>query len=185
MAFSAAIPDAPGTLGGLSGDTDPEHPNTLYNIVKSLMPGQDLTRTVIPPWFLEPRSLLERWADVLMHPELLAGIAALETPLERITAVSRWFVSGFHYKTTGVKKPYNPILGETFACAWPHADGSRTQFVSEQVSHHPPVSAIHFSNPERHVSANARIWTKSGFELPQSSVSKLSLIHISEPTRPY
>ena len=55
--------------------------------VKSLIPGQDLTRTVIPPWFLEPRSLLERWADVLMHPELLHGVAALATPLERLTAV--------------------------------------------------------------------------------------------------
>ena len=173
MSFERAVPDADNTLGGIAGDTDPDHPNTTAHIIKSLVPGQDLTRTVIPPWFLEPRSLLERWSDVLMHPELLAGVATLATPLERLAAVTRWFLSGFHYKTTGVKKPFNPIIGETFACVWPHADGSRTQFVSEQVSHHPPVSAIHFSNVERHVSANARIWTKSGFELPQSSVSRM------------
>lgn len=33
----------------------------------------------------------------------------------------------------GVKKPYNPILGEMYRCYWKHKDGSKTMFVAEQV----------------------------------------------------
>ena len=46
------------------------------------------------------------------------------------------------------KKPYNPIIGETFHCSWdlPSSsdqsngapENSRVTFVAEQVSHHPP-----------------------------------------------
>ena len=43
------------------------------------------------------------------------------------------FLSGWHYRTIGVKKPFNPIIGETFACYWKHADGSRSQYFAEQV----------------------------------------------------
>ena len=42
------------------------------------MPGQDLTRVTIPAFFLEPRSLLERMADTMMHPDLLLGVSKLE-----------------------------------------------------------------------------------------------------------
>ena len=68
-------------------------------MVKSLMPGQDLTRVTIPSWFLEPRSLLERLADTLMHPDVLLQAAEAATPLERMRLVVAWFLSGFHYKT--------------------------------------------------------------------------------------
>ncbi len=46
--------------------------------VKSLMPGQDLTRVTIPAFFLEPRSLLERMADTMMHPDLLLNVSVQE-----------------------------------------------------------------------------------------------------------
>ena len=63
------------------------------------MPGQDLTRVTIPSWFLEPRSLLERLADTLMHPDVLLRAAEAATPVERMRLVVAWFLSGFHYKT--------------------------------------------------------------------------------------
>ncbi|KAI1230370.1 hypothetical protein IHE44_0010351 [Lamprotornis superbus] len=37
-------------------------------------------------------------------------------------------------------KPFNPVLGETYECVRPDR-GFR--FISEQVSHHPPISACH------------------------------------------
>lgn len=64
------------------------------------MPGQDLSRVTIPPFFLEPRSLLERMADMLMHPELLLEAAAFEDPVARMQGMLKWYLSGFHYKTT-------------------------------------------------------------------------------------
>jgi len=63
------------------------------------MPGQDLTRVTIPAWFLEPRSLLERMADTLMHPDLLLEAAGQADPIARMKGMVKWFLSGFHYKT--------------------------------------------------------------------------------------
>lgn len=137
------------------------------------MPGQDLTRVTIPAFFLEPRSLLERMADTLMHPELLIAAVKTDDPVERMKGMVRWFLSGFHYKTTGVKKPYNPIIGETFACFWKHADGSRSEYFAEQVLHRPPVSAIYFENRTHGLHATAHVWTKSQFSAPQTVKSIL------------
>lgn len=63
------------------------------------MPGQDLTRVSIPSWFLDRNSLLERMSDTLMHPDLLLPLATTEDPVERMKIVTRWFLSGWHYKT--------------------------------------------------------------------------------------
>jgi len=45
-------------------------------------------------------------------------------------------------------KPYNPVLGEIFKCKFDHND-SVTHFISEQISHHPPITAIQMKN-EKH-----------------------------------
>lgn len=58
--------------------------------------------------------------------------------------VVKWYLSGLYKKPKGLKKPYNPILGETFRCYWLHPNGSKTFYVSEQVSHHPPVCRYGF-----------------------------------------
>jgi hypothetical protein len=71
--FALCAADGRDTLGGLAGDVEAEHPSTIGHMVRSLMPGQDLTRVTIPAWFLETRSLLERMADMMMHPHLLLG----------------------------------------------------------------------------------------------------------------
>jgi len=47
-------------------------------------------------------------------------------------------------------KPFNPILGEQFHCKWVHMNEdtiqSETVYHAEQVSHHPPVSAVYMEN---------------------------------------
>eukprot|EP00330_Aristerostoma_sp_ATCC50986_P000466 CAMPEP_0114594506 /NCGR_PEP_ID=MMETSP0125-20121206/16163_1 /TAXON_ID=485358 ORGANISM="Aristerostoma sp., Strain ATCC 50986" /NCGR_SAMPLE_ID=MMETSP0125 /ASSEMBLY_ACC=CAM_ASM_000245 /LENGTH=306 /DNA_ID=CAMNT_0001794879 /DNA_START=1332 /DNA_END=2252 /DNA_ORIENTATION=+ len=56
------------------------------------------------------------------------------------------FVISYHKSTINRhKKPFNPILGETYEFLAP--DGSY-KFVSEQVSHHPPISAGHAEGPD-------------------------------------
>lgn len=93
----------------------------------------------------------------------------------------RWYLSSFHAgrKSTIAKKPYNPILGETFRCHWnvpgmesgpPVTDGplpwcgsNDLVFVAEQVSHHPPVSAFYAEHVGKRVAVNAHIYTKSSF----------------------
>lgn len=48
------------------------------------------------------------------------------------------------------KKPLNPFLGELFLGKWVDTAGT-TELVSEQVCHHPPVTAYHISNEQHGV----------------------------------
>lgn len=84
------------------------------------------------------------------------------TDLERFLCLTKYFLSGWHYKTKGAKKPYNPILGETFACK---VKGEKYTFsyVAEQVIHHPPISAFYVECQELDFAANGQIWTKYSY----------------------
>lgn len=81
----------------------------------------------------------------------------------RMKTVVKWYLSSFYKKPKGLKKPYNPILGETFRCYWKHPNGSRTFYIAEQVSHHPPVSAFYVTNREDGFSITCSILAKSKF----------------------
>lgn len=81
----------------------------------------------------------------------------------RMKTVVKWYLSSFYKKPKGLKKPYNPILGETFRCYWQHPNGSRTFYIAEQVSHHPPVSAFYVTNREDGFSITCSILAKSKF----------------------
>jgi hypothetical protein len=56
-------------------------------------------------------------------------------PFDRMKGVVRFYLSGFYKKPKGLKKPYNPILGEVFRCCWVNRDAtsSRTYYIAEQV----------------------------------------------------
>jgi hypothetical protein len=56
-------------------------------------------------------------------------------------------ISGLHHSFEKWKKPFNPILGETWQAKL--TDGS-TMFM-EQISHHPPVSAFNIEGPGQHM----------------------------------
>jgi hypothetical protein len=59
-------------------------------------------------------------------------------------------------------KPYNAIHGEIFACKFIHED-SKTFYLAEQVSHHPPISALYLYNPEKNFSVSGTLKPKSKF----------------------
>jgi len=74
------------------------------------------------------------------------------------------YLSGFYKKPKGLKKPYNPILGETFRCYWYHPETcSRTFYIAEQISHHPPISAFHVTNRKDGFLIHGSILAKSKF----------------------
>jgi hypothetical protein len=111
----------------------------------------DLSKMTAPAFLLSGYSLLEysqHWGD---HPELLFDITKKTCKEERMLAVTRWFVSTLYgsfrsrCENESEKKPYNPILGETFKCFWEDKSDQGWKKASctvEQVSHHPPVSAF-------------------------------------------
>uniref|UniRef100_A0A8C6XTF9 Oxysterol binding protein like 10 n=1 Tax=Naja naja TaxID=35670 RepID=A0A8C6XTF9_NAJNA len=168
------------------GDLDDQR-SIILHIISQLKLGMDLTRVVLPAFILEKRSLLEMFANFLAHPDLFLSISCGTTPEERIISFVEYYLTAFHEGRKGVvaKKPYNPIIGETFHCSWnvpkdrvkpvtantascglkgqASSEGYRLRFVAEQVSHHPPVTSFYCECKERKVCVNVHVWTKSKF----------------------
>jgi hypothetical protein len=65
-------------------------------------------------------------------------------------------------KTIMGVKPYNAIHGEVFACKFIHKD-SKSYLIAEQVSHHPPISAIYMTNRKHNLALKATLKPKSKF----------------------
>ncbi|KAJ8000386.1 hypothetical protein DPEC_G00204280 [Dallia pectoralis] len=169
----------------------------ILHLLSQLKLGMDLTRVVLPTFILEKRSLLEMYANFMAHPDMFLSITAGATAEDRIVRFVEYYLTAFHEGRKGAvaKKPYNPVLGETFHCSWevprdnvrplrsqgqkepasrdpknpPHQDAPsgagcyRVSFISEQVSHHPPVSGFYCECPEKSMCVSAHVWTRSKF----------------------
>ena len=119
--------------------TDTEGVN-LFNLLRKNI-GKDLSKISMPVTLNEPLSTLQRICEELEYAELLEKAVKSETPLERIQWVVAFSVSCYgSYNARASHKPFNPLLGETFECV---REDKGFTFVSEQVSHHPPISAAH------------------------------------------
>ncbi|KAF7594810.1 hypothetical protein BBP40_008313 [Aspergillus hancockii] len=156
---------------------EPDQGNVLSHIISQLRPGADLSRVVLPTFILEPRSMLERITNFMAHPETLLPMSAVDDPLERFVSVVKFYLSGWHIKPPGVKKPLNPILGETFTSYWDYPDGTRGYYISEQTSHHPPKSSYFFMAPEHNIRIDGTLKPRSKF-LGNSAASMMEGIAI-------
>ncbi|CAG5116373.1 unnamed protein product, partial [Candidula unifasciata] len=145
-------------------EVNEENKSLIWTLVKQVRPGMDLSKVVLPTFILEPRSFLDKLTDYYYHADILSRAVQQETALERMKMVVKWYLSGFYKKPKGLKKPYNPIIGETFRCYWVHPEtNSRTFYVAEQISHHPPISAFHVTNRHDGFIINGCILAKSKF----------------------
>lgn len=82
----------------------------------------------------------------MQRGELLQDICASSDPESRFLNVIRFNLSGLARERFG-KKPYNPVLGEVYRCCFPHRGAAgETVLIAEQVSHHPPITALHLRN---------------------------------------
>lgn len=154
-------------LAGDAGQTEEvadENKSLIWSLVKQVRPGMDLSKVVLPTFILEPRSFLDKLSDYYYHSDILSRAVLEDDPFTRMKTVVQWYLSGFYKKPKGLKKPYNPILGETFRCYWKHPQtGSRTFYIAEQVSHHPPVSAFYVTNRQDGFCISGSILAKSKF----------------------
>ena len=78
---------------------------------------------------------------------------------------SCWEVNGHTANEicSGVKKPLNPILGETYTCYWDLPDNTKGYYISEQTSHHPPKSSYFYMAPEHHIRIDGCLKPRSKF----------------------
>ncbi|KAH9836748.1 Oxysterol-binding protein [Rhodofomes roseus] len=142
---------------------DEEEGSIIKSMISQLRVGMDLSKVTFPTFVLEPRSMLERITDFMSHPDLVFGAEQEDNPEERFIRVLQYYLAGWHIKPKGVKKPYNPVLGEFFRCRYDYPDGSQGFYIAEQVSHHPPVSAFYYVTPANKVAIVGELRPKSKF----------------------
>lgn len=135
--------------------------STLKEFLASIATIQgDLSNITAPPFVLAEHSTVELpqyWAD---HPGLFVAPALEEDAEKRALLVLKWFLGSLRNQQyagrkeeDGVKKPLNAFLGELFLGRWNDEEIGETRLISEQVSHHPPVTACYLWNDKHRIRA--------------------------------
>ncbi|KAI5967959.1 OSH6 [Candida margitis] len=146
-------------------EVDNEGQSILMGIIAQLRPGMDLTKITLPTFILEKKSMLERITNFFQIPDLLLEANHTKEPVARFVNVLKWYLASWHIAPKAVKKPLNPVLGETFTCYWkdlPYNSGD-AYYLSEQTSHHPPKSSYFYLIPKEKIRADGTLIPKSKF----------------------
>ncbi|KAI4335373.1 hypothetical protein L6164_014022 [Bauhinia variegata] len=114
---------------------------------KHVRPGSDLTRFQLPPAFNLPKSQLQCYGEQIYctSSDLLSKCNSGQSHLDRFISVVAWSISTTRPFIFGYA-PYNPILGETH-----HVSKGNLNVFLEQISHHPPVSALHATDEKENI----------------------------------
>ncbi|XP_067096283.1 oxysterol-binding protein-related protein 2-like [Osmerus mordax] len=112
---------------------------SVWSILKKCI-GLELSKITMPIVFNEPLSFLQRISEYMEHTYLINKACSLSDSTERMQAVAAFAVSAVASQWDRTGKPFNPLLGETYELI---REDQGFRLVSEQVSHHPPVSAFH------------------------------------------
>ncbi len=140
-----------------------------------------------PPFILSPVSLIEYSAAWGTHPELLIepsleknGGNDHKAKIQRSLAVLKWFISTLKPQYSSrkeavgsEKKPLNPFLGELFVGSYNEPKGSnigKTIILTEQVCHHPPITAYYISNDKHGIKLQGYDEAKAGLNRVQIAV---------------
>ncbi|XP_055700325.1 oxysterol-binding protein 1 isoform X1 [Phlebotomus papatasi] len=118
----------------------PNYPLNLWSIMKNCI-GKELSKIPMPVNFNEPLSMLQRLTEDYEYADLLDKAAQCEDPCEQLAYVAAFTISSYSTTSNRTGKPFNPLLGETYECD--RLDDLGWRCVAEQVSHHPPMAAIH------------------------------------------
>nr|POF01081.1 oxysterol-binding protein like 4 [Quercus suber] len=120
----------------------------------------DLSNITAPPFVLADKSTTEFPRYWIEHPDLFIAPALEKDPARRCLAVLKWFLASLKSQqyagrdpSAGIKKPLNAFLGEVFVGECGSEAEGVTRLVSEQVSHHPPVTACYLWNEKHAVHA--------------------------------
>ncbi|XP_037917580.1 oxysterol-binding protein 1 isoform X2 [Hermetia illucens] len=118
----------------------PNYPLNLWSIMKNCI-GKELSKIPMPVNFNEPLSMLQRLTEDYEYAELLDKAAEMKDPCEQLAYVAAFTISSYSTTANRTGKPFNPLLGETYDCD--RMDDLGWRCIAEQVSHHPPMAAMH------------------------------------------
>ncbi|KAJ1821602.1 Oxysterol-binding protein 3 [Coemansia sp. RSA 2675] len=139
--------------------------------------GKELSSISMPLVMNEPINALQSLCEELMYSRLLQQADDMDDGLDRLMYVAAFAISTLSSKKyRAERKPFNPLLGETYEMV-DSLGGYR--FVSEKVSHHPPVMACYADSPFyrfwQDSSIKNKFWGKS-MEFIQTSNVNIELL---------
>lgn len=146
----------------------PERPLNILNFLKTTL-GRELTRMSFPLVFNEPLSMLQRAIEFLEFAHILDKAAEPGvTPELQAGLVCLFMSANFLRISDRYKKPFNPLLCETFELdRWD--DKEQYRFIVEQVEHHPPTSGI-FGESKKGWTYQSNFSANSNFKMMKCSV---------------
>ncbi|SCN60608.1 oxysterol-binding protein, putative [Plasmodium chabaudi chabaudi] len=113
---------------------------SMWALLKDCI-GKDLSRIGMPIYLNEPSSFLQRLAEDFQYIYLLKHASNQIESTSRLAFVTAFTISPYASVIGRTFKPFNPLLGETYELT--HRN---FYFISEQVVHHPPITAYHCHN---------------------------------------
>ncbi|WVQ84916.1 hypothetical protein IAT38_007079 [Cryptococcus sp. DSM 104549] len=163
-------------------DDDKRPSVSLWSILKSSV-GKDLTKISFPVSFNECTSMLQRMAEDMEYDACLTVAAAEQDSMRRLAFVGAFAMSNYSSTIGRIAKPFNPLLSQSFEYAIPN----RYRYISEQVSHHPPISACYSEAPTwkyyGEVDAQNKFQGRS-FEIRPTGVAHAELVIPKEWVKP-
>ncbi|XP_051977534.1 oxysterol-binding protein-related protein 1-like isoform X2 [Xyrauchen texanus] len=132
---------------------------SIWSILRKCI-GMELSKITMPVIFNEPLSFLQRLTEYMEHTYLIHQANVLEDSIERMKSVAAFAVSAVASQWERTGKPFNPLLGETYELVREDLD---FRLISEQVSHHPPISAFHAEGLQKDFVFHGSIYPKLKF----------------------
>jgi hypothetical protein len=103
--------------------------------------GKDLSTISMPVSANEPTSILQRVAEQLEYAQLLDKASQQKIPRDRLLFVTAFAISSFSVnraKERAIRKPFNPLLGETFELLRTESEvPGGFRLIVEKVTHRP------------------------------------------------
>nr|XP_055074784.1 oxysterol-binding protein-related protein 1 isoform X2 [Misgurnus anguillicaudatus] len=132
---------------------------SIWSILRKCI-GMELSKITMPVIFNEPLSFLQRLTEYMEHTYLIHQANESNDSIERMKSVAAFAVSAVASQWDRTGKPFNPLLGETYELV---RDDLDFRLISEQVSHHPPVSAFHAEGLQKDFVFHGSIYPKLKF----------------------
>ncbi|CUM62951.1 uncharacterized protein PRCAT00000511001 [Priceomyces carsonii] len=154
-------------------------PPSLLGIVRKSV-GTDLSSIAMPVSMNEPISALQKFSELVEYSDLINN--SLQSNFNdngekilRIATFAVSYLSSLRVKERNIRKPFNPLLGETFELV---REDLGFRFISEKVCHRPPVFAM-FVESEKWLlsyspSPGQKFWGKN-MEITTGGVVKLTI----------
>lgn len=158
-------------------DHDP--PSLLSFVRKNV--GKDMSALSMPVDMNEPVTILQKYAELLEYSDLIENALKYNheensgEQILRIAAFATSYLSSMRHKVRSSRKPFNPLLGETFELV---REDKGFRFLCEKVSHRPPVFALNVDSANWNLSfspsPSQKFWGKTS-EFFTSGTVRLSI----------